>query len=313
MIKAYYLENEKTCYRFFYESNNFYHAVTVDNEHPYKSPSRQNQHIAYAPDFGNSFHEWVNLHSSEYNPGVQIKLLETKHKPCYYAPRIWKGNIQYLDALKLAGSQSVLSKSIIAVRLIIERLFEIFSYVEPYIQNNSVFGHKLRDVILLSCMEIESSWTSILTANNYAYKRFTTKDYVKLLSPLALSHYEVEFPMYPEIGIVTPFKNWDEEKPTHSLAWYDAYNKTKHNREDNFKIANLKNAIESVCAVAFMLCAQFGPESVPKEIRVTLNYLDPKWPYIPLRQVTRSINPNGTTQGIGYNDSSSWSIEKYNF
>ena len=51
---------------------------------------------------------------------------------------------------------------------------------------------------------------------------------------------------------------WNARHPTSSLVWYDAYNKTKHDREKNLKLATLNNAITAVGAAVVMFRAQFG-------------------------------------------------------
>jgi len=60
--------------------------------------------------------------------------------------------------------------------------------------------------------------------------------------------------------MLEPFKCWDETNATKSLKWYDAYNKTKHNKEENLADANLINAITAVAAVVILFRAQFGFE-----------------------------------------------------
>lgn len=42
------------------------------------------------------------------------------------------------------------------------------------------------------------------------------------------------------------------------MTWYDAYNKVKHDRINNFELANLENAIESTLAFALLLIASYG-------------------------------------------------------
>jgi hypothetical protein len=54
------------------------------------------------------------------------------------------------------------------------------------------------------------------------------------------------------------FGDWDAASPTKSLTWYDAYNKTKHDREENLKFATLSNAVQAVGATVVMFHAQFG-------------------------------------------------------
>ena len=95
-----------------------------------------------------------------------------------------------------------------------------------------MYGHKIRELLLLACMEVESSWTAVLKINEYGKGRLTTQDYVKLLSPMYLDRYWVNLPSY-KYPSIKPFEGWDAEDPKPSPChWYHAYNQTKHDREE---------------------------------------------------------------------------------
>jgi hypothetical protein len=56
------------------------------------------------------------------------------------------------------------------------------------------------------------------------------------------------------------------------LFWYQAYNKSKHDRHDQFKEANLKNLLNSVAGLLVVLSSQFGTQDFsPGEELVTAN------------------------------------------
>jgi hypothetical protein len=57
-----------------------------------------------------------------------------------------------------------LNESFVALRILHRKLDELFETIEPTAANARAFGHKIRDVLLLACMEVESSWTAVLTA-----------------------------------------------------------------------------------------------------------------------------------------------------
>jgi hypothetical protein len=63
---------------------------------------------------------------------------------------------------------------------------------------------------------------------------------------------------YPSYSAFVPYAHWDSNNPTKSLHWYDAYNKTKHDREGNLHYATLENAVHAVGAAVVMFYAQFG-------------------------------------------------------
>ena len=75
---------------------------------------------------------------------------------------------------------------------------------------------------------------------------------------MLLDSYELSLQSYPRLPAFTPFEKWDPNSPTESLTWYDAYNKTMHDREKNLKFATLQNAISAVGAAVVMFHAQFG-------------------------------------------------------
>ena len=75
---------------------------------------------------------------------------------------------------------------------------------------------------------------------------------------MKLNEYSISFPDYPWIEPVAPFRNWDRSNPTGSLQWYEAYNRTKHDRESHLKKATLSFAFDAVAACAIMIVGQFG-------------------------------------------------------
>jgi hypothetical protein len=56
-----------------------------------------------------------------------------------------------------------------------------------------------------------------------------------------------------------PFSGWSSTAPTQSLSWYDAYNKTKHDRAHHFGAASLENGIRAVMANVVLFAVRFGP------------------------------------------------------
>jgi hypothetical protein len=76
---------------------------------------------------------------------------------------------------------------------------------------------------------------------------------------MGLGNYAIEFPSFPWLAPVRPFKGWGTSgKPSQELGWYAAYNAVKHNREHKFSRATLQNVFEAVSACVTMMVAQFG-------------------------------------------------------
>jgi hypothetical protein len=83
-------------------------------------------------------------------------------------------------------------------------------------------------------------------------------DYVVAKEVLNLGAYSVRLKMYPNLGLLLPFKGWNKAQPTKSVPWYDSYNKVKHDRGGNFEESSLINMVNSVAALHILLEAQYG-------------------------------------------------------
>lgn len=171
-----------------------------------------------------------------------------------YYPRIARGwsyshDMPYRNAIVAAQQQ---------YNLLCRQLETILSNIEPVPGNAQAYGHTSRNLLILASTEFEAQCTGILQANNAApvSRHFNTNDYVKLAPAMRLDEYSMTLSMFPDYPTITPFAGWVPAQPTQSLGWYDAYNKTKHDREANFSLATLENAIVSVGACFAMLVGQ---------------------------------------------------------
>lgn len=143
---------------------------------------------------------------------------------------------------------------------ILDSLNLIFNYIDPDIGNLQCFGSKIRELLIIACTEVEYLLQNFLADNKYMpdKDRFSTKDYVKSLNLLKLNEYSVSLDFYPNLKNWSPFKDWDENRPTASLDWYDAYNAVKHNRGANKNKASLEAVINAVAAIHILLVSQYG-------------------------------------------------------
>lgn len=145
------------------------------------------------------------------------------------------------------------------LEILVEELQTIFQVVEPTINNYKTFGHKIRNLIILACTEVDSICKNILLSNSYKKKeRYSMNDYIRLKGVLKLNQYKIDLIRYPEILNISPFIHWEEKEPTKSLCWYNSYNAIKHDRINNAHLATLENAINAVCAVVILLLSQYG-------------------------------------------------------
>ncbi|MCK4837308.1 MAG: hypothetical protein KAS94_00820 [Desulfobulbaceae bacterium] len=181
------------------------------------------------------------------------KLIKTVslYTGCYYPRVAWRGtSYNIVDQIKCTQSYE-------ATNMLISQLNKILLTIYPSPENNSAFGHEIRALLLLACMEVESNFTAILKENGYTKDRYSTRDFVKLKDHLSLDEYEITLKLYPEYPTIKPFCGWNNRSPTQSLSWYNAYNETKHNREEHFKSGNLENAINAIAGLSALLDAQF--------------------------------------------------------
>lgn len=200
------------------------------------------------------------------NPLDRNSVKKSKFKLGTFYRRIWRGifdktSLKTYNPINPSYYGNIYNQSIVAASSLFDYLIEIFRNIEPNHDNLPAFGHKNRELLILACTEIEAGWRGVLDNNiKDKKKKYTTIDYFKLNKPLQLSKWSVSLNDYPNLGIFRPFDSWNEESPTTSLRWYDAYNKVKHDREHEFKQASLLNLLNAMAALHIIQVAQWGPE-----------------------------------------------------
>lgn len=182
---------------------------------------------------------------------------------------IWRPALLHKEELVhgLENSDSERRLAEQALFILIQRLEEILLFIEPTPGGLAAYGHKSRELLILACTEVENNWAQYMKRANQApcIRNYTTQDYVRLHKALFLDEFEIALPLYPTILPIRPFLGWDEASPTQSLSWYDAYNKTKHDRGTYFGLATVENAINAVAAALAMFCVRFSPLSLFRE------------------------------------------------
>ena len=171
-----------------------------------------------------------------------------------------------------------------AFRLLEDDLVKLFTNVEPTKDNRKVYSHRLYELLLRASTEFETNAMQILTYNGYTKKgneNFNIKDYYKINEATKLSDYEVTCELWHPMKVFKPFQEWCNG---HSLSWYQAYNKVKHNRSSEFSKASLENVMNAITGVLAILYAQFdyfaitGPMAIGTwnvSIKNTGDYTEP--------------------------------------
>ena len=147
-----------------------------------------------------------------------------------------------------------------AFLLIQNDLQKLFEYIEPSDEGLTTFSYRIHELFMRSCIELEANLKAILSENTYKKKSrdFNMHDYKKINVTHHLSSYKVILPIWHgEQKTFEPFASWAKDEP---LPWYQAYNQSKHDRQEEFKQANLKNLLESIAALLILLSSQFETE-----------------------------------------------------
>jgi hypothetical protein len=161
-----------------------------------------------------------------------------------------------------------------------EMLQSILNNVYPDKSNLDTYGHTIKNLLVISCIEVEAQLKGILKANEKADKKnYKTKDYVVLKDILKLNEYSIQLSPYPALPPINPFKDWDVISSSGSLNWFDSYNGIKHNSYEEFHKASLRNALSAVCAAVALLFAQYGHRILGNESIGSFFRIDqlPKW------------------------------------
>ena len=213
-----------------------------------------------------------------------------------------------VDLVKRRGAEQ-------ALHSVVERLTQLLLYIEPEGPGLASYGPRTRELLILACTEVENMWIQFMEIGGLAEPSngFKTSDYIKLLAPLHLDEFQVTLMPYDNVAPLRPFKGWTAPSTTKSLGWYDAYNKTKHNREANLSEATVERCLEAVAANIVMFCVRHGPFSLfnPGTPLSTLaNHLfkielvdaNPATFYVPLVKLPAG---HGST-GMGYGETKTW-------
>src|SRR3990172_9438069 len=180
---------------------------------------------------------------------------------------VWRPSLYFWEdtcsALKIDNKEQISQEQ--SIRLLIQQLDNLLLYIEPSPNGLECFSHKTRELLILACTEVENQWRSLLQRANIIpinKKDYTTKDYVKLSSKVYLNEFSITLRSISYSTKLRPFSKWNASNPTTSLEWYDAYNKTKHDRNKYFDKAKLEYIIDAIAANIALYAVRFSPISL---------------------------------------------------
>lgn len=133
-------------------------------------------------------------------------------------------------------------------------LEESFRFVNPISDHFRVHSLRYYELLLRASTEFESLCKEMVI--NYKLSNSDPKDmrlkHFYLLNAHfknRLSNFKVGF-IFPTPIFITPLEEWSN---AHSLTWYAAYNKVKHNKADQIVLANLENVLMSIAGLFVMI------------------------------------------------------------
>lgn len=206
-------------------------------------------------------------HTPWFGPDSKNPFHELSLKPGNFYPRMARPTGHNLGETPGLNPSTGSEKDTIAVAqsqlvALTRQLYRICQTVHPSSKTFNAFGHDIRNLLILACTEVEAHWIGILKANGVLKKRYKTSDYVKLCPAMKLGEYGVQFPAFPWLDPIHPFRLWSPNgNPTQDIPWYDAYNAVKHDRESEFEKATLQHLFEALSACYIMVVAQYGTYS----------------------------------------------------
>lgn len=167
------------------------------------------------------------------------------------------GRWQYLLHRKFAKDPQHYVRAFLLLQ---QDLTDLFAYVEPSPSNLGTYSHRIQQLLMRACVEVEANFTAILVENGYrkASGNLTMSDYKLVNSSHRLSAFEVRIPgWHGAHEIRRPYDGWNTKS---ALPWYQAYNKSKHDRHGSFQLATFDALIDAMCGLVALPAAQFHQE-----------------------------------------------------
>ena len=174
-------------------------------------------------------------------------------------------NWAFIVDKEYANSPHHYTRAFLILQKDIQNLFE---YIEPADINLPTFSYKIHELLMRTCIELESNFKAILRENIYTPTNqrgqsrnedsWNINDFIKINKSHHLDNYFVEFPFWRGHKYkYQPFLDWATNSP---LSWYQAYNKCKHDRNGKFESANFETLLNAFAGLFVLLSSQFKCE-----------------------------------------------------
>lgn len=132
-----------------------------------------------------------------------------------------------------------------------EDIIALSRWIEFSFENEGVYSIELARLLMTASAEVDVVAKSLCNRINPDAKASSINAYqaVLLVAYPDLPNATVFIPRFGKE--LRPWSNWQKEKST--PHWWTANNKVKHHREEHFKLANLKNVLNSIAALFVLL------------------------------------------------------------
>ena len=176
----------------------------------------------------------------------------------------------YIVDRNYAESPEHYARAFLLIQSDLQRLFE---FIEPSDNNLGTYSFRIHELFIRTCIEIEANFKAILKENIYnptdrngnliPEKKWSIHNYRIVNKTHHLSSYKVYAPIWEGTkSVFEPFALW---ATTTELPWYQAYNRSKHDRKIAFKEANFGNLLNAVTGLLILLSSQFRTETFTPE------------------------------------------------
>lgn len=181
-----------------------------------------------------------------------------------------------------------------ALSTIYSDLESTFRYIHPVADHLDVYSLRYYELLLRTATEFESVCKNEIIHNNISNKNIkdlNIEDFFKLEEHLKslpvegpkkqLANWKVGY-FFDPVLYRQPLLPWNN---SHILPWYRAYNEVKHNRQLNYKKANLENVLDAIASLFLILMnidyswtdSDWLGEKIWKSDGSVV-YFDPNWP-----------------------------------
>lgn len=205
----------------------------------------------------------------------------------------------------------------------------LFEYLEPSDECRSAYSYRIHALLMRTCIEVEANFKAILgeNASTSRKQKLNIHYYRKIDVTHHLSSYKVMLPIWNGASkFFKPFERWRSARglPASGVAdpgelcpsWYQAYNASKHDRQDEFKKASFENLVTAVAGLLVLISSQFRDLTFSAGSMVL--GLDQSYDYHPMEPATGGLfrieHPSDWTDDERYDfDWSLLKVEKDRF